>query len=107
MLHTPGTAIYVRVLEGQADPYGYFLTAFFHVALSRLSAPPQCAAESAPVFFVFDEAGSIPIMGDLKQLGLIHHVRGQITIVDREGLERASCECYRIVRHAYTQTLGV
>lgn len=46
-------------------------------------------------------------MGDLKRLGLIHHARGQITIVDRDGLERASCECYHIVRDAYTQTLGV
>jgi CRP-like cAMP-binding protein len=46
-------------------------------------------------------------MGDLKRLGLIHHVPGQIAIIDREGLERASCECYRIVRDAYIQTLGV
>lgn len=40
-------------------------------------------------------------MGDLKRLGLIHHVPGQITIIDRKGLESASCECYRIVRDAY------
>ncbi len=35
---------------------------------------------------------------DLKKRDLIHHSYGSITILDRKGLERASCECYRIVR---------
>jgi len=38
----------------------------------------------------------------LKGLGLIDYRRGEINIVDRQGLERASCECYRIV----TRELG-
>jgi hypothetical protein len=33
-------------------------------------------------------------MGILERQGLIAHGRGNITVVDREGLERASCECY-------------
>jgi type IV secretory pathway TraG/TraD family ATPase VirD4 len=61
-LHTPGTAIYLRILEGQ-DLYGCFLTAFFRLALSRLSASPQSATEYPPGLFVFDEAGSIQIRG--------------------------------------------
>jgi len=48
MLHNPGTAIYLRMLEGQANLHGCFLTAFFRLALSRLSAPPRSAAEYAP-----------------------------------------------------------
>jgi CRP-like cAMP-binding protein len=36
--------------------------------------------------------------GDIKQLGLISHDRGQITVLDREGLEAFSCECYRIIK---------
>jgi len=70
MLHKPGTAIYLRILEGQADLYGCFLTMFFRLALSRLSAPPRSAAEYAPGLFVFDEAGSIPIRGLNKMLSL-------------------------------------
>jgi type IV secretory pathway TraG/TraD family ATPase VirD4 len=70
MLHTPGTAIYLRILEGQADLYGCFLTTFFRVALSRLSTPPRSAAENAPGLFVLDEAGSIPIRGLTKMLSL-------------------------------------
>jgi hypothetical protein len=36
--------------------------------------------------------------GRLQDAGLIHYVRGRITIVDRKGLESAACECYRIVK---------
>ena len=34
--------------------------------------------------------------GALQQAGFIRYRRGQVTIVDREGLESASCECYRV-----------
>ena len=36
------------------------------------------------------------VAGTLQKAGLITYQRGQITIVDREKLEAASCECYRI-----------
>src|SRR5688572_7680700 len=35
------------------------------------------------------------IAGTLQKAGLITYHRGQVTIVDREKLESASCECYR------------
>jgi CRP-like cAMP-binding protein len=37
----------------------------------------------------------------LKKAGLIRYVRGQLTVVDRGGLEAASCDCYRAIRRAY------
>lgn len=37
-------------------------------------------------------------MGILEKQGLIGHGRGNITVLNREGLERAACECYGKVR---------
>lgn len=35
--------------------------------------------------------------GNLRKAGLIKYGRGEITILDRKGLESAACECYKIV----------
>jgi CRP-like cAMP-binding protein len=35
--------------------------------------------------------------GELQTNGLIHYARGRITLLDPEGLEVLSCECYRIL----------
>lgn len=36
--------------------------------------------------------------GKLQKAGLIEYIRGQITVVDRPGLEARSCECYAVVK---------
>lgn len=35
------------------------------------------------------------VAGTLQRAGLIAYHRGHVTILDRERLEAASCECYR------------
>ena len=42
----------------------------------------------------------------LAKRKLIRNVRGTITIVDRLGLEEASCECYKVVNDEYHRLLG-
>jgi len=37
-------------------------------------------------------------MGLLERAGLITHGRGHIRVVDRAGLEKASCECYQTIK---------
>ena len=37
-------------------------------------------------------------VAELEEAGLILRGRGQITILDRQGLIKVSCECYRLVR---------
>jgi CRP-like cAMP-binding protein len=39
---------------------------------------------------------------ELELAGLIERGRRQVTILDREGLKRASCECYQLVRDRTT-----
>jgi CRP-like cAMP-binding protein len=36
--------------------------------------------------------------GELERAGLIKRGRQQVTILDRQGLRKASCECYQLVR---------
>ena len=42
----------------------------------------------------------------LRRAGLIEYRRGQISILDRAGLERAACEDYRMSKHAYDDNHG-
>ena len=42
----------------------------------------------------------------LKNAGLISYTRGNVTIVDRPGLEALSCECYPLVKKEFTRLLG-
>jgi CRP-like cAMP-binding protein len=37
----------------------------------------------------------------LQQAGLIRYARGQVTILDRPGLEASACECYGQIRETY------
>ena len=43
--------------------------------------------------------------GNLQKAGLIRYSRGKLTILNREGLEAAACECYRVVKEIYDQLL--
>ncbi|THD63879.1 MAG: helix-turn-helix domain-containing protein [Phenylobacterium sp.] len=43
--------------------------------------------------------------GVLKAEGLARHSRGQLEILDCDGLEHRSCECYRAVLQMYDQLL--
>jgi Mn-dependent DtxR family transcriptional regulator len=43
--------------------------------------------------------------GNLQKDGLIRYRRGHITVLDRAGLERRSCECYAVVRKEYERLL--
>lgn len=41
----------------------------------------------------------------LQQAGLISYSRGHVSVVNREGLERAACECYGIIRSTFARIL--
>ena len=41
----------------------------------------------------------------LQQAGLIRYARGHISVLDREGLEKRTCECYAVVKNEYDRLL--
>jgi CRP-like cAMP-binding protein len=41
----------------------------------------------------------------LQRDGLIRYARGHITVLDRVGLEKRTCECYAVVRREYERLL--
>ena len=44
--------------------------------------------------------------GMLQKGRLIHYARGEVTVLDRSGLEAAACSCYEADRTAYAELLG-
>ncbi|MFC7739203.1 Crp/Fnr family transcriptional regulator [Roseomonas sp. GCM10028921] len=51
-------------------------------------------------------AGVTAAAGAIQKAGLIDYSRGRMHIIDRHGLEAASCECYHTVRHEFARLLG-
>ncbi len=41
------------------------------------------------------------VAGQLQANGCIRYQRGRVRVLDRDALESASCECYRVLRRAY------
>jgi CRP-like cAMP-binding protein len=52
-------------------------------------------------------AGVTVAAGNLQKAGLIRYRRGEITILDRPGLQKVSCGCYRLVADAYERLIGL
>ena len=44
--------------------------------------------------------------GNLQRAGLIRYSRGHIDVLDRPGLEKAVCECYRVVKVEFDRLLS-
>ena len=42
---------------------------------------------------------------NLQKAGLIKYSRGRITVMDRPGLEKRTCECYAVVKNEYDRLL--
>src|SRR5581483_414111 len=45
------------------------------------------------------------IAGTLQRSGLITYRRGLLRVLDREGLEAASCECYETLKRLYERII--
>lgn len=52
-------------------------------------------------------AGVSEVASEFQEAGIIRYNRGTISVLDREGLEARSCECYRIVRDEFERSVGI
>jgi CRP-like cAMP-binding protein len=51
-------------------------------------------------------SGVTEALQSIQQQGLIRYRSGIITVLNREGLEELSCECYQVIREEYHRLLG-
>jgi CRP-like cAMP-binding protein len=85
----------------------------FRLARWLLIAHDRAGADEFPMTHEFismmlgvRRPGVTVAAGMLQRAGLIHYSRGRMSIIDRPGLEAASCECYDTVRHEFARLLG-
>lgn len=43
----------------------------------------------------------------IQDKNLISYKRGRITVLDREGLEKKACECYKVIKTSYENYCGI
>jgi CRP-like cAMP-binding protein len=46
-------------------------------------------------------------IGMLKKAGFVRYVRGALTVIDRAGLESASCDCYAAITKVYASLVPI
>jgi len=78
------------------------------LSLDRLRAPELVMTQEliANMLGVRRE-GVTEAAANLQRAGLIQYRRGHITVLDREGLEGRTCECYAVVKKEYERLLPV
>jgi CRP-like cAMP-binding protein len=88
-----------RLHEAEARLARWLLTAQDRIGSSMVNFTQEYLAEMIGA----QRTTVTVIAGSLQKKGLIRYSRGHVTIIDRENLIGASCECYRITRGNYTE----
>lgn len=90
----------------------------FHLLESRLAAwllathdraagdSLHCTQETLAEIFGVRRASVSSAAASLQARGLISYARGDISVLDRPGLERAACDCYRTSRQIYSRVFA-
>jgi CRP-like cAMP-binding protein len=89
-----------RLHEAEARLACWLLTAQDRIGSSMLNFTQENLAE-----MIGTQRTTVTVIaGNLQKKGLIRCSRGHVTIIDRENLIEAACECYRIATGNYSET---
>lgn len=101
MMHIAQSAVCNNFHRVEARLARWLLTAHDRLDSDSFHLTHECVSQmiGAPRSSVTDAAGA------LQRAKLIRYTRGQMMILDRAGLERASCECYGIIRKSLADAL--
>jgi cytochrome d ubiquinol oxidase subunit I len=95
-------------VTGRAELHDFAAVLFNKVQLVAFPHTILAAYMTGAAFMLGVARQSVGIaVGELADRGLISYVRGQMHVLDRNGLELASCECYGIVRAEFDRLLGI
>jgi CRP-like cAMP-binding protein len=67
------------------------------------SAELELTHEFMAVMLGVRRAGVTEALGSLQRAGLLTMMRGQITILNRAGLEESACECYGVITREFAR----
>ncbi len=59
----------------------------------------------AKMLGIVPASGVLEVVAKLQTAGLVSYAEGNITVLDRPGLEAMSCECYEVVKKEYERLL--
>ncbi len=101
IMHIAQSAVCNNFHPVEARLSRWLLTARDRLDTDSFRLTHECVSQmiGAPRSSVTEAAGA------LQRAQLIRYTRGQLAILDRAGLERASCECYGIIRKSLADAL--
>ena len=77
------------------------------LSLDRLNGPEiKMTQELIAAMLGVRREGVTKAMIQLQNAGVITYKRGRITVLDREGIEHCTCECYCVVKREYDRLLS-
>jgi CRP-like cAMP-binding protein len=95
------TAVCNRLHSVEQQLCRWLLQSLDRIPTNELSVTQELIAQTLGV----RREGITEAAGKLQRVGLISYHRGHITVLDRAGLKKRACECYKVVKNEFDRLL--